>query len=138
MSETPDAAIANVLRSRGLRVTPQRRAVWAVLAGADVGHVTAEEVLRRARRVLPEIARGTTYSTLSEFVAAGLLGTVSGGPSLLYDTNVEPHGHFRCLDCARLYDVHPTGLDRIRPAEPGFSVERTDVLFEGVCPTCGA
>ena len=41
------------LRERGWRVTSQRRAVAEALAGEHV-HLTADEVHRRARDVLPE------------------------------------------------------------------------------------
>jgi len=138
MSRFPDERIASVLRGRGLRVTPQRRAVWAAFEDGRAGHLAADEVLRRARRLVPEVSRATVYNALSEFVAAGLLSAIEGTGSQLYDPNVAPHHHFRCRVCHRLVDVHPRGADRLGLGEPGYVVERTSVVFEGVCPSCAA
>jgi Fe2+ or Zn2+ uptake regulation protein len=129
---------AEALRERGLRPTPQRRAVWSVFQGAGSGHLSADDVLRRARQTLPEIARGTVYNALGELVAAELLGTINVGSTQLYDANLEPHEHFRCLVCGTLYDVRPPGAHRLRVAEPGFTVDRVRVLFEGTCASCAA
>jgi Fe2+ or Zn2+ uptake regulation protein len=127
---------ADALRERGLRPTPQRRAVWSVFAANESGHLSADEVLRRARSTLPEIARGTVYNALGELVAAGLLGTIHVGNAQLYDANLAPHEHFRCSVCGKIYDVRPDGVDRLRLEEPGFRVDRFEVLFEGVCARC--
>jgi Fe2+ or Zn2+ uptake regulation protein len=138
MSRLPDERIADLLRGQGLRVTPQRRAVWAAFENGRAGHLTAHEVLRRARRRVPEVSRATVYNALSEFVAAGLLSAIEGTGPQLYDPNVAPHHHFRCRVCHRLVDVHPRDADRVALAEPGYVVERTRVVFEGVCPSCAA
>jgi Fe2+ or Zn2+ uptake regulation protein len=129
---------AEALRERGLRPTPQRRAVWSVFQGPERGHLSADEVLKRARQTLPEIARGTVYNALGELVAAELLGTINLGSTQLYDANLEPHEHFRCSVCGNLYDVRPQGAHRLELDEPGFMVDRVQVLFEGTCASCAA
>ena len=127
---------AELLRQHGLRVTPQRRAIWAVFNAEDAGHLSAEEVYRRARVPLPELARGTVYKTLNELVAARLLSVVRTSAVLLYDRNTGPHHHFRCRSCNELYDVHPAGVEQISLATDSFHVEQTNVLFDGVCSKC--
>jgi Fur family transcriptional regulator, peroxide stress response regulator len=135
----PDAEeFADALRARGLRPTPQRRAVWSVFEGAESCHLTADDVLKRARKTLPEIARGTVYNALGELVAADLLSTVSLGTTQLYDANLEPHEHFRCSACSNIYDVHLEAPRRLRLDDPGFRVDRVQVLFEGTCASCAA
>lgn len=129
---------AAALRERGLRPTPQRRAVWSVFAGGHGGHLSADEVLTQARHTLPEIARGTVYNALGELVNAGMLGTIHVGNAQLYDANLEPHEHFRCTSCGTIYDIWPEGVSQLRLDEPGFSVDRFEVLFEGICPRCAA
>jgi Fur family peroxide stress response transcriptional regulator len=129
---------AEALREHGLRPTPQRRAVWSVFAATESGHLSADEVLRRARQTLPEIARGTVYNALGELVAAELLGTINLGSTQLYDPNLEPHEHFHCSACGKLYDVRPQGAKRLRLDEPGFTVDRVQVLFEGTCASCAS
>ena len=129
--------IASLLREHGLRVTPQRRAIWAAFDDGRAGHLTADEVLGRARRDLPELSRATVYNALGEFVSAGLLTTFHGPGSQLYESNIESHHHFRCRACGALYDVQPTGLEQVVLDGP-FAVERKRILFEGTCSSCAA
>ncbi len=126
------------LRASGLRVTPQRRAVYSAFEGGANGHLTADEGFERARHELPEISRATVYNALAELVRAGLLRMVEGRAATLYDPNLDPtHHHFRCRSCGRLYDVHIDGVDVLRiSGDEGFVVDGKTVLFEGLCPRC--
>ena len=138
MVDAEDPELVAILRAHGLRVTAQRRAVYAAFDNGRAGHLSAGEVLRRAQRIAPAIVLATVYNTLSQFVAAGLLGTVPGPSCQLYDPNVTPHDHFRCRLCARLFDVHLQGVDQLTLAEPGYVVEHASVIFHGTCPSCTA
>jgi Fe2+ or Zn2+ uptake regulation protein len=132
-------APAERLRSHGLRVTSQRRAILGVFAEPGRGHLSAEQVYDQAAAVLPELARATVYNTLNDFVGAGLLRRVDGFGSALYDHNVdEDHHHFHCLACGGLFDVEPGGVAGIELSDAGYAVERTEVLFRGRCADCSA
>jgi len=142
-ANTPaDLGFAQLLRARGLRPTARRRAIYSVFvaaAGADASnaHLTAEEVFQQARIQLPELARTTVANALGELVEAGLLGVVEGPGVRRFDANVTPHHHFRCELCHGLRDVE---LDQVEVTlrEPGFEVERTHVMLEGLCPRCAS
>ncbi len=126
------------MREAGLRVTPQRRAVWEAFGDGEGGHLAADEVFARARRALPELSRATVYNTLAAFVGAGMLQAVESRGAVLYDPNPDPsHHHFRCRSCDWLYDVHVDGVEGLRVSgEEGFVVDRRTVLLRGLCPTC--
>jgi len=126
------------MREAGLRVTPQRRAVWSAFGGGEDGHLAADEVFVRARRRLPELSRATVYNTLAAFVGAGMLQAVESRGAALYDPNPDPdHHHFRCRNCDRLYDVPVEGVEELRiSGEEGFVVDRKTVLLSGLCPPC--
>lgn len=128
------------LRSTGLRVTPQRRAVWAAFEGGTGDHLTADEAFARARRELPELSRATVYNTLAALVEAGLLRAVESRGAVIYDPNPDPtHQHFRCRKCDRLYDVRVEGIEGLKVSEDqNFVVDRKAVLFGGLCPSCSA
>ena len=139
MGPQPIPAPTERLREHGLRVTSQRRAILGVFAEPGRGHLSAEQVYDAAATELPELARATVYNTLNDFVRAGLLRRVDCFGSALYDHNVdEEHHHFHCLVCGGLFDVEPGGLAGIELTEPGYSVERTEVLFRGRCAACSA
>ena len=50
-----------------------------------------------------------------------------------YETNTEPHQHFRCRLCLRLFDI---ALADPALAADGFIVERFTITAEGVCAEC--
>ncbi len=111
------------MREAGLRVTPQRRAVWQAFGEGGGGHLAADEVFARARRGLPELSRATVYNTLAAFVEVGMLQAVESRGAVLYDPNPDPdHHHFRCRRCDRLYDVPVEGVGgSASPARRGSS-----------------
>ncbi|MFJ4873202.1 Fur family transcriptional regulator [Streptomyces sp. NPDC088757] len=128
------------LRSRGWRMTSQRRVVAEVLAGDHV-HLTADEVHARAVERLPEIARATVYNTLGELVALGEVVELStDGRAKRYDPNARRmHQHLVCSGCGLIRDVHPTGDPlAVLPSKErfGFAVEKADVTYRGLCPDC--
>ncbi|MEW5657637.1 MULTISPECIES: Fur family transcriptional regulator [Streptomyces] len=130
------------LRSRGWRMTSQRRVVAEVLAGDHV-HLTADEVHARAVERLPEIARATVYNTLGELVALGEVVEFStDGRAKRYDPNAHrAHQHLVCSGCGLIRDVRPAGDPlAVLPAEErfGFAVEKADVTYRGLCPECSA
>jgi O-6-methylguanine DNA methyltransferase len=129
----PDAA--SLLRSRGLRSTPQRRAILGVFKGGDLEHLSAEEVHARASRTMPDLGRGTVYAALAEFTEIGLLGAVGAPEPVRYEINVERHDHFRCRLCLRLFDVD-LGFGEPRGSD-GFQIERLELRAEGICAQCG-
>jgi Fur family transcriptional regulator, stress-responsive regulator len=132
--------IEQSLRMAGLRVTPQRRAVWAAFRGGERGHLTADEVYELARYELPELSRATVYNSLAELVRANLLRTVKGLGAVRYDPNLDPdHHHFHCRRCDRLYEVYLQGVEHLQLlGEEEFLVDRKTVLFEGYCPLCSS
>jgi Fe2+ or Zn2+ uptake regulation protein len=137
-SAEPADRAADILRQHGLRVTRQRKAIWRVLTATEGQHLSADEVFRRALHDQPELSRATVYNALGELVSAGLVGLVDAPDRQLYDTNVDPHHHFRCRRCGLLYDIEPSGVERVRVSEHAFAVERIRVLVEGVCAGCAA
>ena len=99
----PDPAEA--LRARGLRVTPQRRAILGAFSDRPEEHLSADEIHARAAAVVPEIGRGTVYATLAELTELGLLAAFGAAEPVRYETNTADHAHFRCRLCLRLFDV---------------------------------
>jgi len=127
------------IREAGMRVTPQRRAVWSSFEDVQgSGHLTADEVHERARALVPEVSRATVYNVLAAFVEAGMLRAVESRGAVLYDPNTDPtHHHFRCRVCNRLHDVHVEGVEKLQVSSgESFIVENKTVLLGGVCPEC--
>lgn len=139
--KTPDE-LTDRFRSEGLKVTPQRQAVFRVLHDSTV-HPTAESVHAAVVRDLPMVSLRTVYQTLNDLTAMGELGQLDVGlGSARFDPNLEPHHHLVCDRCGRVEDV---AVDVLEPAAPaavatagGFRVTRTEVVFRGQCADCAA
>src|SRR4051812_4028564 len=129
---------AAALRTRGLRVTPQRRAILEAFSQRADEHLSADEVHARATAAVPELSRGTVYSTLAELTELGLLSALGSPEPVRYEINTAPHQHFRCRLCLRLFDVAIGRPDVSTLSAQGFLVDHVLITAEGVCGECGA
>ena len=78
------AELRAALRSRGMRVTPQRLAVHNALH--DLGrHSTAEEVLERVHGTVPGVSLPTVYAALELLTDLGLALRVHAGRAVRFD-----------------------------------------------------
>ncbi len=123
----------------GLKITPQRLAVYEVLLGTDK-HPGAEQIYRQVRRKMPSVSFDTVNRTLTTLTRIGAAFVVEGtGQPRRYDGGLDDHQHFRCVGCGRIIDFHYEPFDNIKiPKELGkrFRVMRKTVYFEGLCDKC--
>jgi len=132
------AAFERQCRVNGMRVTPQRMAVYRELIATDE-HPSAEWVYRRVRAVYPGISLDTVNRTLLLLAEMGAASIVEGsGDAKRFDGGDECHQHFRCVRCKRIIDFHHEPFDDIEvPNAIGrFTVLRRSVYFEGICDRC--
>jgi Fe2+ or Zn2+ uptake regulation protein len=126
-------------RHRGLKVTPQRQAVFRVLYG-DRSHPSAESVYAEVSQQMPTISLRTVYQTLNDLADMGELQRLDlGTGSARYDTNVEVvHQHLVCDRCGLVADV-TADLSGVRIGDglpSGFRVSGTDLVVRGTCRSC--
>lgn len=126
-------------KSAGLKVTHQRTAVYAMLAGTD-SHPSPEEVYSSIRRDLPSISLATVYKILDLFHKHGFLRRVStDGQVARYDANVDAHHHLICARCGGIQDVTVHGCDDLQvdvPDGAALQVGSYDIIFHGLCGGC--
>jgi Fur family peroxide stress response transcriptional regulator len=130
--------IIQMLKEKGLRVTPQRFAVYANLLDRS-DHPTAEQVLYDLNQIAPTSSQSTVYSSLQALCKVGLVREVLLEEGVCrYDANVVPHHHFRCRCCGAIKDIawedlQGVTLDRIRSR---LQVESYEVTLHGCCENC--
>jgi Fe2+ or Zn2+ uptake regulation protein len=126
-------------RERGLRVTPQRQAIFRLLHG-DTSHPTVETLYERARDDMPTISLKTVYQTVHDLESMGELELIHVGTgSIRVDPNVEhAHHHLICTVCGSVRDVLVDVRDLRLPARDrrGFTIADVEVHFRGVCDDC--
>lgn len=131
--------LIELFRQHGLKITPQRRAIFELLIN-DASHPTAEEVYRRIQSTMPDVSRTTVYNTFRELSELGLLAPVhdlsEGGQR--YDTRTDAHHHLYCIRCHKLIDIDRdfAGLELDAAEASGYQVLSCQVTFYGLCPDC--
>lgn len=133
---------AQALKAKGLRVTPQRMAVFEALRSRK-DHPSVEMVHEQVRKALPTISLNTVYTTLSALEEAGLIRRIDAGDGLgRYDGNAMAHLHIVCTGCLRVDDValpvEASAAEMTRQVEEasGYSVTDYATYFYGQCPEC--
>ena len=135
------AEFPEVCRRAGLKVTPQRSIIFAMLASTDV-HPTPEEVYSEIRKSSPSISLATVYKILDLFQARGFIRRVSTQDQVArYDANMESHHHLICSDCGRISDIsfeERVPVETALAESGGFRVSDYEIQFHGKCSDCQA
>jgi Fur family peroxide stress response transcriptional regulator len=126
-------------REHGLKVTPQRVAIYEELAKSKQ-HPSAEAVFRLVREKFPHISLDTVNRTLLTFSQIGLVDVVEGrGDPRRYDPDLTPHHHFYCVSCGKIKDFHRKEYDELGLPEPirkNCTVFSKRVVINGLCEKC--
>jgi len=134
-----DDALCLALSAKGLKVTPQRTAVYRAMLSSGP-HPSAEEVYANVRKSLPHISFDTVYRTLLSFTELDIIWLASGGEEKRrFDCNLHRHHHFRCVKCQAITDFDSKACDEL--PLPGclgrdFKVQSRRMVLEGLCPKC--
>ncbi|WP_449242247.1 Fur family transcriptional regulator [Desulfovibrio sp.] len=132
--------LADVLRGRGYRLTPQRLAVIRAL-GRDASHPSAEEVHRRLLPDNPTLSLATVYKTIALLKQEGLLLEIDfGAADNRYDIlRPYPHPHAVCTRCGAVSDPSDADVSELverMTRETGYSISSHRLDFFGLCPSC--
>ncbi len=125
------------LQQHGLRVTPQRAAVYEYLIHHPI-HPSADTIYEAVVKQYPHFSRTTIYNSLHALEKAGLVKVIAVGTGEnRFDGNPHPHGHFRCTKCERVLDF-PLDETQVRAITPSdmAEVQFETILFSGICQDC--
>ena len=132
-------ALIKMFRQKDLKITPQRRVIFELLAEDD-SHPTADEIYSRVQSVMPEVSRTTVYNTLRELVALSELTIVEdlSESGTRYDTNGSHHHHLFCMGCHTLTDISRdfAGVELSPEETAGHRIVKSQVTFYGICLDC--
>lgn len=95
--------IREILAAHGIKVTPQRIAVYAALA--ELGHAHAEQITAKVHDSFPTVTIGTIYNVLDCFSTNGVISKLNTSDNKMYfDVNVHDHHHLLCEDTGEIAD----------------------------------
>lgn len=130
--------ISRMMKQKGLRITPQRFAVYANLL-SRYDHPTVDDILTEINLELPIASKASVYSALTVLRSVGLVREVLLDEGITrYDAKVQPHHHFVCECCGQIQDLEWDVLGDlpINPLPPGFRVNTYEITVKGRCDRC--
>ncbi len=130
---------ADVLKEKGLKVTPQRIAIYTILKNS-YNHPTAEDIYKELVVSNPTISLATVYKTLDSFCKVGLVKELHiVNEHSNYDAQMDDHIHMICLNCNKIFDYKSSGFEGLSDEiskECGFDIKSHHITFYGVCKDC--
>ena len=133
--------LANLLRDRGLRLTPQRQLVLDAVR--RLGHATPEQVHDAVRKQASGVNITTIYRTLELLEELDLVTHthLSHGAPTYHDAHEAQHVHLVCRACGHVQEVDPVELGPLAgrlAEERGFRLDIAHVALFGLCKGCSS
>ncbi len=95
---------STILKEKGLKVTPQRIAVYDTLLQCN-HHPTADYIIEQIKVEHPSIAIGTIYKVLEFLVENQLINKVKTDKDVMrYDPLIKAHHHLYCKKTDKIED----------------------------------
>lgn len=128
-----------VLKNKGIRMTPQRHAILAYMFQTDC-HPSADDIYKALESNYPNMSVATVYNNLKVFKEANLIQELTfGDNSSRFEINKDIHYHVVCTECAQIEDlIYPcvTDIEKLAEEKTGFKVFNHRVEVNGVCQNC--
>jgi len=134
-----EICITSLLREKGFKVTPQRLAIYNMLAGTK-SHPNAEMIFNALQLMYPTMSLATVYKTMEILREIGLVQILNAGEdSFRYDADTRNHPHVRCIECGQVEDVENIdSASFVNQVSQGTTYQLTgqQFYFYGICPDC--
>jgi len=133
--------VMDLLRERGLRMTPQRRAIVSEVMRTQ-GHISPTVVARKVQGEMPGVNASTVYRTLTLLEEVGVLQHSHLETGAEYHKADEAqHVHLTCRRCGHddALSVNETGkLAGLIHTHHGFQADLTHFAITGLCRECAS
>jgi Fur family ferric uptake transcriptional regulator len=133
--------VMDELRTRGLRMTPQRRAIVSEVM-RTTGHISPTVIARKVQGEMPGVNASTVYRTLTLLEEVGVLSHSHLETGAEYHRAEEAeHVHLTCGRCGRddaLSLTEAKTLQQLIRTHHGFEADLTHFAITGLCVDCAA
>jgi Fur family ferric uptake transcriptional regulator len=139
VSDRADGDAIGVLRARGLRMTPQRRAIVAEIMRTR-GHISPTALARKVQGEMPGVNASTVYRTLALLEDVGVLSHahLEGGAEY-HRAEEAGHVHLTCSNCGAEDDLsleEAQALSHLIERHREFLPDLTHFAISGLCAEC--
>jgi len=128
--------VGDFLRSHEIKPSYQRVKIYEYLMESKE-HPTVEVIYSALLPGIPTLSKTTVYNTLKVFIEKGIAMAITIDENeVRFDAEVDMHGHFKCLNCQKVFDFDVTSLNVGSESMPGFKVIERQMFFYGLCDKC--
>ena len=130
----------NFLKLNRLRWTPQQETILEIFLTMS-GHVSAEDLYRKAREADPSIGIATTYRTLSLLVQSRLIRENDDVKGKTYELEYQRshHDHLICTQCNKVVEFEHPMIEKLQIEvyeQKGFILKSHKLVLRGICGDC--
>ena len=135
------SAFRQYLRSKGLRVTPERERICREVYATTV-HFDAEDLIHRLRAASKRVSRATVYRTLEVLEECGLVKKIHQTDKRSHyekSLGLEHHDHLFCDACGKVIEFKVDEIERLQDDvcdRYGFHPRRHSLQIYGLCREC--
>lgn len=130
-----------LFRESGLKITPQREAIYRVLLESN-NHPSVDEIFEKVRIQFSSISLDTVYRSVESLEKMSLVNRICGVEGKNhFEASTIPHHHFICMKCYTIYDImyEKANTEVIHLPSEVLNlgkVTSTHLLVKGTCKKC--
>ncbi len=136
--------LKDLLKAKGYKLTPQRRAILDIIIKSQGKHLSTEEVYDCVKTDCPEIGLATVYRTLQLLDDLNLITKINLDDGCArYELNINSedhhHHHLICTKCGDIIEVEVDLLEHLEEEiqnNYNFEIKDHKVKFFGLCSKC--
>ena len=129
-------SIIELLKEHDIAPSIQRVKILEYLRNYQT-HPTADMIYQSLVDDIPTLSKTTVYNTLKTFTEKGILLSLSLFENeVRYEYNTEPHIHFKCMKCNKIYDLDHSFDHYNNNLVDGHKILEHHVNLKGICKVC--
>lgn len=102
-------------------------------------HPTAMELYLSVRETVPNLSLGTLYRNLAQLEESGMVLRIKDGTFDRFDGQTQPHAHFKCTHCGKVYDAYSLKNDSLKFCTEDENISQIygfSLMLYGKCKSC--
>ncbi|MEG6614920.1 Fur family transcriptional regulator [Peptococcaceae bacterium 1198_IL3148] len=128
--------IEEYLKDHGIKPSFQRIRIFDYLV-KHKNHPTVDGIFKALINEIPTLSKTTVYNTLKLFLEQGIVQLlVIEENETRYDADTSTHGHFKCEQCGKVYDISVDLSDVDLTELEKHQVNEQHIYFKGICHGC--
>ena len=123
--------IIQLLLDNQIPLTLQRLAIAQTMF-AEPTHLSADQILDKSQKLIPEISRATVYNSLKIFKEKGLIRELTIEPGkTIFDSNTNHHYHLYNKDTGEMTDIPADDIkvSGVPKLSKNLELEEIEVIF---------